>query len=366
MRRVAIKDLQPDMEVARAIYSSDGRILLHAGMKLNETYIYRLQASGIASVYIKDELTGDLDTLQDVVREETRIETVKVLKDNFFQLEHQHKLNIRMAKNMVNQIIDDLLLNSDLLVNLTDIRTFDDYTFAHSVNVCILSIMTGITLQYNNLKLTELGIGALLHDIGKTKISKEILQKPDDLNRDEFDEVKKHSKYGFEILRKYEDLSLLSAHVAFQHHERWDGQGYPRQLAGDNIHEYARIVAVADVYDALMADRPYRPGYTVNQAMLILKRMSGIYLDASCVNALLTNIASYPIGSYVELSTGEIGIVVDVNKEMSTRPVIRLIFKKNGLKFPNPHEIDLSKLSTICIIKILSEKNIAEAKQNSE
>ncbi|MDD3268852.1 MAG: HD-GYP domain-containing protein [Syntrophomonadaceae bacterium] len=365
MRRVSIQDLQPDMVVARAIYNSDGRILLHADMVLNETYIYRLQAAGILSVYIKDKFCEDI-VFPDVVSEQTRIQTVKLLKENFGFLEKQHKLNLRMFSNMVDKIIDELLINRDILVNLTDIRSFDDYTFAHSVNVCILSIMTGVTMQYNDFKLKELGMGALLHDIGKTRINREILQKPDDLNREEYEEVKRHSEYGFDILRKYDDLSLLSAHVAFQHHERWDGHGYPRKLAGDNIHEYARIVAVADVYDALLADRPYRPGYSVNQAILVLKRMSGIYLDSNCVNAFLTNISSYPIGSIIELSTGDIGIVVDVNKEMPTRPVIRLIYNNMGKFFSQIHEVDLSKLSTIVIVRFLSEKEFAILGKDSE
>ncbi len=365
MRRISIQDLQAGMIVGRAIYNSDGRILLHADMILNETYIYRLHAAGILSVYIKDKFSDDIE-LQDVVSEQTRTETIKVLKENFNLLEQQHKLNIRMFRTMVDKIIDELLVNRNILVNLTDIRSFDDYTFAHSVNVCILSIMTGVTMQYNDLKLKELGMGALLHDIGKTRIDREILQKPDDLTKEEFEEVKHHSEYGFEILRKYDDLSLLSAHVAYQHHERWDGHGYPRKLAGEHIHEYARIVAVADVYDALLADRPYRPGYTVNQAMLVLKRMSGIYLDSNCVNALLSNISSYPIGSIIALNTGEIGIVVDVNKEMPTRPVVRLIYNSFGKTFAQIHEVDLSKLSTICIVRTLSEKEFAILAIDSE
>ncbi|MBC7076240.1 MAG: HD-GYP domain-containing protein, partial [Syntrophomonadaceae bacterium] len=253
-----------------------------------------------------------------------------------------------------------LLSNRDILIHMSDIRTFDDYTFAHSVNVCILSLITGITLGYDDLKLRDLGIGALLHDIGKTKIDKEILNKPDDLTKEEFNEIKKHTVYGFKILRQYDDIPLLSAHIAYQHHERWDGQGYPRGLSDKNIHEYARIVAVADVYDALLADRPYRPSYTVNQAITILKRMSGIYLDANCVDSLIANIAIYPIGSVIELNTGEIGVVVDVNKKAPSKPVVKIILDKNNRKLPQPYEVDLSKFSTVVITgiygKIKTEK----------
>lgn len=358
MRRVKIQELNFDMVVARNIYDSDGRILLHAGVELNQNYVNRLGQMGISSVYIRDEFDSCNIPIPDVVSEETRIETVKIIKQNFECLEHDRKINTRSIKRMVDNIIDELLANYNVLVNLNDIRSFDDYTFAHSVNVCILSIMTGMTMLYHDLKLKELGIGALLHDIGKTKIDKQILNKTETLTREEFTEIKRHTEYGFEILRSNDDISLLAAHVAYQHHERWDGKGYPRQLAGDHIHTYARIVAAADVYDALLADRPYRPSYSVHQAITILKNMSGIYLDADCVSALISNIAIYPIGSLIELNTGEIGIVVDTNKESPTRPIIRIIIDNNRHRIVRQHEIDLSKLSTIIITKALTDEDI--------
>lgn len=364
MRRLSVEKLKSGMVVARSIYNSDGRVLLHAGIILDDVYIKRLQQMGIYSVYVKDDLIDDLNLhIPELISETTRINTIKDIKQNFLNLEKNRKLNIRAVKTLVDNILDELLLNSNVLVHLSDIRTFDDYTFAHSVNVCVLSIVTGITLGYHDLKLKELGLGALLHDVGKTRIDKSIINKPDDLTREEFAEIKRHTEYGFEILRQYDEISLLSAHVAYQHHERWDGNGYPRQLAGENIHEYARIVAVADVYDALLADRPYRPSYTVNQALTVLKRMGGIYLDKNCVTALISNIAIYPIGTIVELSTGDIGVVVDNNKEFPNKPVLRIIFDKSSRKLCSPHEIDLSKLSTVVIRRALTQEefiNITE------
>lgn len=349
------------MIVARNIYDSEGRTLLHAGVKLNEHYINRLNQIGIFSVYIKDKFDDDLP-VPEIISEETRIETITLVRHNFECLEHDRKINTRSIKQAVDNIIDELLANHDVLVSLNDIRTFDDYTFGHSVNVCMLSVMAGMTLLYDELKLKELGIGALLHDIGKTKVDKAVLNKAETLTREEFAEIKHHTEYGFEILRAYDDLSLLAAHVAYQHHERWDGKGYPRQLSGENIQAYARIVAVADVYDALLADRPYRPSYSVNQAITILKNMSGIYLDPSCVSALIANIAIYPVGTLIKLNTGEIGIVVDNNKETPTRPVVRIIMDRNKNKLSKQHEVDLSKLSTIIIAKALSDEEIDDLK----
>ncbi|MDD3363523.1 MAG: HD-GYP domain-containing protein [Syntrophomonas sp.] len=360
MRRINIENLQADMIVARNIFSSEGRILLSSGVVLSDPYIERLLSLGIASVYIKDDIFGDIDDIPEVISEKTRIETVKIVKNSFNIMERNHKLNVRQIKDVVNNLINELLFNPNVLVNLTDIRSYDDYTFAHSVNVCILSLMTGVTLSYDDSKLKELGVGALLHDIGKIKLDKGTLNKADDLTRDEYYEVKQHAENGFEILRKYDDISLLSAHIAFQHHERWNGTGYPRGLAENDIHEYSRIVAVADVYDALLADRPYRSSYSVNQAITLLKRMAGTYLDPRCIMALIANVAVYPIGSIVELNSGVVGIVVDVNKEMPTRPVVRVVYNRNSERLNHSHEVDLSKMSTIIIVKALNDKDIDE------
>ncbi len=360
MRRINIDDLKPDMILARSIYSSDGRILLNAGMVLNEQYIARLSDLGILSVYIVDEVFGIDHEVEDVVSERTRIETIQLVKDSFASLEQARKINVKMVQTLVGRLIDELLEHPQVLINLSDIRSYDDYTFAHSVNVCILSLMTGITLGYNDTKLKELGIGALLHDIGRVSLDKALINKPEDLSREEYELIKHHPQLGFEILRKYDDISLLSAHVAFQHHERWDGNGYPRGLAGEAIHEYARIVAVADVYDALLADRPYRSSYSVNQAITILRRMAGVHLEKRCVDAFVVNIAIYPIGSIVELNSGVIGVVVDVNREMPNRPVVKVVYDKLTRRFYQAHEVDLSKLETVMITRILEEREIAQ------
>ncbi len=362
MRRLLTEKLQPGMIVARPIYSSDGRILLHAGIELDAVYIDRLSAMGIISVYVKDDLFDDVE-VRDVISEQTRLETLKTVKENFQNLEHKKKLNLRQVQGSVDRILDEVLQNSNVLINLSDIRAFDDYTFGHSVNVCILSIVTGISMGYHDLKLKELGIGALLHDIGKTMIDNDLLNKPGDLTHQEFQEVKCHTEYGFEILRQYNELSILSAHIAFQHHERWDGHGYPRGLAAESIHEYARIVAAVDVFDALMADRPYRPSYSLSQSLHILKRMSGIYLDPGCVNALLTNIAVYPIGTILVLNTGDIGIVMDVNREQPARPVIKVVYDMDHHRLAEPHEVDLSKTSSINVTRVLTDEDIERLRQ---
>jgi len=365
MRRVAVGLLKPGMVVARSIFDSEGKCLLGAGVTLTEYYIQRLKDLGIASVYIKDELFDSLGEIKEPISGKTRIETIKEVKRNFQALEANRRINTRHVKKVVDAILDDLMSNREVLINLSDIRTYDDYTFSHSCNVCVLSLLTAITLGYSEPKLKELGIGALLHDIGKVQVSKELLNKRGELSPDEYAEIQKHAAYGFEILRAYDDIPLLSAHIAFQHHECWDGKGYPRGLNREQIHEYARIVAVADVYDALLADRPYRDAYSINQALAILNHMSGIHFEPRILAALVSNVAVYPIGSVVMFNTGEIGVVMDVNRNNPTRPVVRVVFDRRLSRLKIPHEVDLSNLTTVYISRVLTEQEIMDLKNGT-
>ena len=235
MRRIRTTMLQPGMKTARNIYADDGTILLGAGMALTEYFIYRLDELGIASVYIQDDVFNSLGEIPDVIPEEVRIRTVQEVKETFHALESSRSINVYKVKDAVENILDELLANHDILVNLSDMRSYDNYTYYHSVNVCVLSLLTGITLGFNHPDLKELGIGALMHDIGKTQIDKEVLNKSGQLSPAEYREIQQHAVYGYQILRSYDDIPLLSAHIALQHHERWDGQGYPRTFEGDEI-----------------------------------------------------------------------------------------------------------------------------------
>ncbi|QGG48425.1 HD-GYP domain-containing protein [Heliorestis convoluta] len=357
MRKISMEQLTPGMILARTLYSSDGKILLGAGITVSASFIERLKKLGIPAVFIKDQLTDDLPIPQ-VIRESVRNATIKTVRDTFFrvQLLGEKGIDGREIKKAVSHLIDEIIANRHILIHMSDIRAYDDYTFGHSVNVAVLATLTGLALGYNELKLRDLACGALLHDIGKMFVPIEILNKPGSLTDDEYKEIQKHSYYGFDVIRKKrEDFSSLSAHVAFQHHERFDGTGYPRGLHGNDIHEFARIVAVADMFDALVADRVYRKGFLPYQAHEILMAATSQHLDPSITQVFLQNIAIYPIGSVVQLNTGAVGIVVDVNKLFQTRPVVRLIFSDEGKQLVEATEIDLTRHPTMFIHKLLTE-----------
>ncbi len=352
MRRILLENITSGMKLAKPLYNADGMILLNAGIELRERFIDRLKELDVTYVYVEDELTSDID-IPDIISEKTRIEAITSAKTIMEQIKLGKNVDADQAKKITNMLVDELCHNHGALLNFIDMRTNNDYLFGHSVNVCVLSIMTGISLGFDELRLRDLGVGALLHDVGKTKIAPELLNKTGRLTADETTEIKKHPTFGFEILRKNPDISLVSAHCAYQHHERYDGSGYPRGLKGQEIHQFAHIVAIADVYDALTSDAIYRKAIPVYEALAIISKAAGVYFDAELINKFTENIAVYPIGSVVRLNNNQFGVVVDISRECKSKPVVRIIFDENKKQVNKLIEIDLSKNSRLYIADVV-------------
>ncbi|HHV71240.1 MAG TPA: HD-GYP domain-containing protein [Clostridia bacterium] len=347
MRKVAMALVKPGEKLAKTIYGADGTVLLSAGIQLKERYIKRLKDFGIPYVYIEDSISEGI-VVPDLVQETTRIESVRIMRESLKNVQLNGKLtskDLKQIKKIVNDIVDEILYNKGVLIGLSDIRAVDEYTYGHSVNVCVMSTVIGIALGYNQLRLRDLALGAILHDVGKCKIPKELINKPGTLTKEEFELIKTHPEEGFNIIRQHDEISSLVAHVAYQHHEHVDGTGYPRSLSGKDIHEFAKIVALTDVYDALVTDRPYRKGILPHEAAEIIMASSGTHLEEKIVTTFLRNIALYPNGSIVRLTTGQVGIVVDQNRGANSRPIVRII--------DSEEEIDLTKHLNVLITEVI-------------
>lgn len=352
MRRVSLERLKDRMKLGRTIYSSEGKVLLAAGQEVTERYKKKLKDLGIMYVYVEDSRTKDIE-IADVVSEKTRIDLNSTVKHTMWQMKKKNTLiDIKGIKEIIDGMIDELTNHKNLVINLQDMRSFDDYLYAHSVETCILSVVLGISSKMDAIKLRDLAIGALLHDVGKVKIPLEIMNKPDSLTPEEWEQMKKHTVYGFEMLRRNDELSLLSAHVAYQHHERMDAKGYPRGLQGDDILMFAKIVAIADSYDALTCDKVYRKRFLPHEAMEIIKSSAGTQFDVPMVKAFFENIALYPLGSQIELNTGEQGVVIKVEKGFSERPVVRVFVDEHGDELAEPRDRNLMDELTVFIIKV--------------
>lgn len=342
------------MRIAKNVYWSDGNVLLAKGVCLHSGYIEKLKDFGIASVYIISDLFGKIE-VDELVTEQTRSEATQIVKETMENIKNARTPEGEKVIRIVDSITDELISNPNIMVNLVEVRAMNDYTFAHCLGVGILAMVAGIGLGYDYKHLKELGIGAILHDIGKAFIPDEVLYKPGPLSREEYEAIKTHTKLGYDIIRDCNDFSMSSAHVAWQHHEKYNGTGYPRGLSGESIHEYARVTALADVYDALTTNRSYREQIMPHEAIEYIRDGEGIFFDPEIAEVFLEKIAPFPAGSVVMLNNGEKAVVIKNNNEFPGRPIVASVFDPAGNKLEQPIERDLRKDLTLFVKKVLDE-----------
>ncbi|MDA8441290.1 MAG: HD-GYP domain-containing protein [Peptococcaceae bacterium] len=351
MRFVNVEHLKEGDVLAKPVINSQGNILLHAGVKLTASYIQRIHRMGFQAVYIVDERLGDV-ARHHTISPETLQQTHKTIMTIAKSLEsNEGVLPIDQVRKTVGRVVQDLLSCHDVVINLSEIKGHDENTFTHSVHTAIIGLSLGLALNLPVQRLTELGIGLIMHDIGKTKIPPNILNKKGKLTPEEFEIIKGHPELGFEILRKNKDVNLLCAHVAFQHHERWDGQGYPRGLKGKEIHEYAAIGSVADVYEALTSWRVYRGPIEPYQAYEYIVGHMETHFSPSIVQVFQKSAVIYPNGSGVLLSNGQRGNVIAQSTGFPQRPRVR-IFSQGEQKLQQPLEYDLLEHPSLIIVKV--------------
>lgn len=358
MRLKSIQKCLPGDTLARSIFSENGTVLVGAGVELTQRMLERLKSKNISSLYIQDKHTDDI-IVEPAISEDTRRAAMTLIHETFrtvndypqkWQQIFANKAFGRGLRQVMAAVADELNASHSAMNLLADACAFDNYIFTHSFNVALYSTALALKTDCSEKEVLEIGIGGMLHDIGKIHVPDEILKKPGHLTAEEFELMKKHTEYGFEMLRRQEDIPLLAAHCAFQHHERWDGSGYPRQLKQEEIHPFGRLMAVTDVFDALTSHRVYRPGMLPHEAMEILFTGTGRLFDQKYVEALRDTIALYPLGLSVKLNTGEAGVIVDSNKGMPSRPIIRILVDQEGNELDQPYECDLSKKLTLMIV----------------
>ncbi len=323
MRRLHIDEVTGEMRLAKSIYHN-GKLILAEGADNLEKYKDALLNCGIFSVYVEDEFSEHIE-INDVITEETRNKCKKVLNNCFKSLKQEGKINLDKLNETVAKIIDELFTNKDVMLSMEDIGAKDDVTMIHSVSTAVYAILIGKSLGYDENRLRKLAEGALFHDVGKVLIDESILMKKGRLTEEEYEEIKKHPVLGYNIIKDRTEMSDESKSIVLLHHERLDGSGYPFGLKSNEITESAKIVSVADVYDALTAERCYRKSFSNFNAYKIMKFDEGVKYDERIFKALFQNVAIYPNGIVVNLSDGTHGIVKEQNPKFPFRPLIRVI-----------------------------------------
>lgn len=243
----------------------------------------------------------------------------------------------------VREITDSILRNSSALMHLSQIRRKDDYTFQHSVGVCTLITAFCRTMHLGRDITRQVGIGAMLHDIGKMMVPGEILNKPGRLSEDEFSIMRRHVEYGRAVAEKIEWVSPIALSVLAQHHERYDGSGYPARLKGEAISQFGQMAAIVDVYDAITAERVYHQPMPPVEALRKLQEWSKFHFNEELVGHFIRSVGIYPVGTLVLLESGLLGIVIGQNPDDLLRPLTRIVFDAKKRWELSPYELDLTQ-----------------------
>ena len=273
---------------------------------------------------------------------ESRDKTRKYVDEMLADARAGEIINTNKAKLLVAELANNIVENLDASMWLTQLKSRDEYTAIHSLNVCVLSLTFGRALGLPIEELNEIGLGALLHDIGKMRIPLSILNKPGKLTKDEFEIMKSHPGIGYELIRNDKNLSPDVLSIVRNHHERLSGQGYPDKLTEENITFYTKIVSITDVYDAITSDRVYHDGMTPHDALKSLYEWMPDNYDTNLIQKFIRTIGIYPVGSAVELSTGHIGIVVKLNESHRLKPVVMIIMNREKEYYPARKLINLA------------------------
>ncbi|MCL2227947.1 MAG: HD-GYP domain-containing protein [Oscillospiraceae bacterium] len=327
MRFVSIGDLEPGMVLGRSFIGALGELMLAADMVLTEGLVEAIKNLNYSGLYIKDSFSEGIEP-DDLISHELRNNSVRAIRR--FMLDIQTSVTSQASGQiddigaLVERIVDEIINSDGAMVNLIDLKSFDLYTFQHSVNVCVLSCAMGAAQGLPRPRLYDLALAAILHDIGKVFVPIDILNKPGALTDTEFDTVKKHPAYGSDYVRSKFSFDNKVCMPIKQHHERHDGGGYPMNLGGDEISPYARIIAIADVYDAIMSKRPYHEAVLPSEAYEYIMGNSGTHFNPDTVSTFVRTVLPFPIGVSVRLSNGMVGLVYKNNPSFPLRPLIKI------------------------------------------
>ncbi|WP_022849681.1 HD-GYP domain-containing protein [Limisalsivibrio acetivorans] len=342
-------------------------ILKHKFIIKEQGVIDRLIREGVEHVYIEKRtaeeqaaqaiLAGDEEAILEVQEE--------IVKDNYVDLDNfdsavgLYKESVRIVKhvmsdiragklfdkgalnNVADKIVDITLKSQGVLSSVSKLKQFDEYTFQHSMNVSVFATSLGRHMGLDEEELRALSSGGLMHDVGKMMVPPDILNKPGKLTDEEFVTMKKHVEYGYEYLKKngVDERMLALAH---EHHERFDGSGYPRKLKDGEISMHGKIGAVVDIYDAITSDRVYHKGMEPAQALKLMFKWADSHINKKVFEFFVTNIGIYPVGTLVLLNTNELAMVGRVNTRKPTEPNV-IVFKDGRGNDKTPFIVDLAK-----------------------
>lgn len=329
---------------------------------IRELYIDTIKGADVWAAPTQSEVNADLERrLQEIAERNTDKPIIVDLKDEAARARRLQGEANKLVRNMMDDVrlgqqveierveplvegmVDSIFRNQDALLPLARLKNHDDYTFQHSVSVCALLVAFGRGMKLDKAVIREMALGGLLHDVGKARIPDRILNKPGKLSEDEFGHMQHHVDEGVLLLQQSPGISEIALKVTAEHHERYDGSGYPGGLVEKNISLYGQMASIVDVYDAITSERVYHKGMAPTQALKKLLEWSSHHFDPKLVQAFIRSIGIYPSGSLVMLDSKRLGVVVEQNEDKLLEPVIRVFYHAGQQHYIPPEMIDLSK-----------------------
>ncbi|MEN3185225.1 MAG: HD-GYP domain-containing protein [Atribacterota bacterium] len=349
--KIAIQQLEVGQVLASTLLDENGQILLGKGKRITQAFLDRLIAWGKDYVFAEalEEVTAE--TPMEDISFETKEQTLNDLQETLTLLSQGKRVPMEPLERDVRKILQEVKAHQELVIPITQLKKHDDLTFTHSLNVSIIATFIGKFLGLREEVIQILGLGALLHDLGKLRIPPEILNKPQPLIPEERKVIQQHPVMARKILDEQTRLNGIAKNVASQHHEKIDGSGYPRNLSRRDISSLAQIAAVADIYEALTSDRPYRKALPISEVVEYLMGNAGYTLDENVVSTFVSHISPYQVGDRVQLSSGEEAVVSRINPVLPFRPFVRIRTVSPEGKVTLSEEIDLSQSLVLTIVR---------------
>ena len=357
INEVQITELQVGHYVVDIVKQQGSYNLTQAGHIKSELIINKLKSKGVTSVLVdssksilqaSEQQSPDSRNNTPVILEITKAKKIfseakNIQKKVFDDALNGRPIELEAVIEITNKTIDAIIKNSEALACVINIRNKDEYLLEHSVSVSVLMTIFAHFIKIDRQIIEQLAIGAFLHDVGKIMIPEQVLNKPNKLTDNEFRLMKSHVDHSIDIMKKTPNISKLSIEVAALHHEKLNGQGYPRQLQDKAINKYGRMIAICDIFDALTANRCYKNGYSHVKAFSILRRLSEqAHLDQRMVDLFIRCMGVYPVGSLVELQSNKLAIVEARNDRFPTKPKVRSFYNTELHHYEMTKDIDLS------------------------
>ncbi|SOB59385.1 Metal-dependent phosphohydrolase HD sub domain protein [Pseudodesulfovibrio profundus] len=362
IKKVTIDQLKPGMTIVKMasdLWEHLPGLYTKPGLIRSKEQVERIREAGYEQAFIEVKIPGEeplekrLDTMlkrstvdpkqKKRVPFESAIEEAQKAYDKAMTHAHRiihdaklgRKVDYESSVETVDQIVDSAIQNPDTLLCLSKLSHFDEYTYTHSINVSAIAVVFGEYLGLGRNELLDLGMAGMFHDLGKTVVSERIINKRGRLSHAEFEEIKRHPGYGYEILHKQGDIPIPIMEAVHDHHEKFNGSGYPGHLTRNNTSALARIISLADVYDALTSDRSYKDAMLPNKALAIMYGMRDQDFDTVEVQSFIKCLGIFPSGSLVKLNSGYYAIVYEANPAQPLQPKVKIILDPDMHPIPS-------------------------------